>query len=264
MRDPILKIGVLLVLSLLALAAGCSDNTSGPDKDSVVTEPFYHRFQVSEQVLLAVSGINGEVIVTGSAWSDSIVVKGIKRVKSFSTDDALEHMDSLTVEVKNEAGIVSAETDQPDESDGRTYEVDYEIIIPTDLAVSVQSVNGTVSIAYIARPITVQAVNGTLELEDIVASVSASVVNGRIEGDVTLPSGAVVSMSVVNGEIDLDIPTGTSAMFSATVVNGSVSAHNLTFTDRVETPTSLTGKLGDGDGTIGLSAVNGTVTTRGF
>jgi len=258
------RLALLSLLGVLVLAPSCSDDVSGPDNDSVVTEPFYYRFQVFEQVLLTVSGISGEITVTGSAWSDSIVVKGIKRVKSFSTDDALEHLDSLTVEVKNEAGVVSAETDQPDDSDGRVYEVDYEIIIPTDLAVTATGVNGSISIASVAKPITAQVVNGNIELEDIVASVSASVVNGRIEGDVTLPPAAVVSMGVVNGEVDIDIPTSTSAMFAANVVNGTVSVSNLTLTDIVSTPTSLTGKLGEGNGTIGLSVVNGTITARGF
>jgi hypothetical protein len=264
MRNLSVGLTLLSILVISVLISSCSDNVSGPDNDSVATESFYYRFEVFEQVLLAVSGINGEIVVTGSAGSDSIVVKGIKRVESFSTDDALEHLDSLTVEVKNEAGVVSAVTDQPDRSDGRDYEVDYEIIIPADLAVNVQQVNGTIYIDSVARPISVQTVNGTVELSDIVASVSGSVVNGTIEGDVTLPPGAVVSLSAVNGEVDLEIPSGTSAMYSASVVNGTISVTNLTMTDIVSSPTSLTGKLGEGDGTIGLSVVNGTVRTRGF
>ena len=264
MRHPVLKAGVPLVLFLIAFLPGCSDDVSGPNRDAVVTEPFYYSFEVAEQVLVAVSGINGEIVITGSAGADSIVVKGVRRVKSSSTDDALEHLDSLTVEVKNEAGVVSAETDQPDQSNGRTYEVDYEIIMPTDIAVDVGGVNGMVSIASVAKPVAAETVNGTVVLEDVVASVSASVVNGGIEGDVTLPQGAAVSMSVVNGLLDIEIPVSTSAMFSASVVNGSIGVTGLTLTDRVSTPTSLTGKLGAGDGTIGLSVVNGTVAVRGF
>jgi DUF4097 and DUF4098 domain-containing protein YvlB len=264
MRYPVYRTVLLLLLGVFLLVSSCSDDVSGPGGDSVATESFYYRFQVFEQVLLAVSGINGEITITGSAWSDSIVVRGIKRVKSFSIDDALEHLDSLDVEVKNEAGVVSAETDQPDDSDGRTYEVDYEIIIPTDLAVTVSDVNGTISIDSVAKPISAQTVNGTIELDEILASVTGSVVNGRIEGDVTLPPDAIVTMSIVNGEIDMDFPTSTSAMFSASVVNGTISVYNLPLQDIVSTANSLTGTLGQGRGTISLSAVNGTVSVRGF
>ncbi len=264
MRKALMRIAIPLLLGLPLLVSGCSESVTDTDGYKAATEPFYYRFEVSEQVLLEVSGVNGEISIAGSALSDSIVVKGVRRVKSFSVDDALEHLDSLTVEVENIAGVVSADTYQPDDSDGRVYEVDYEIIIPTDLAVSAAEVNGHISIGSIARPITVQTVNGTIELDGITASVEGSVVNGRIEGDVSLPSGGLLSLNVVNGEVDMDIPAGTSAMFSASVVNGSLSVSGLSLEDVVSTPTSLTGRLGDGDGTIGLSAVNGTVTVRGF
>jgi DUF4097 and DUF4098 domain-containing protein YvlB len=168
------------------------------------------------------------------------------------------------VEVKNEAGIVSAQTDQPDESDGRLYEVDYDIIIPTDLAVSASNVNGTISIDSVAKPITVQTVNGSVSLSEIIASVTGSVVNGKIEGDITLPPQAVVSLSAVNGEIEIEVPTSTSAMFSASYVNGTIYTYNLPLRDVVTTPSSLTGRLGEGDGTLALGVVNGTITARGF
>jgi hypothetical protein len=264
MRNPALSTGLLLLLGLFALVSGCSDSGTGPERDSVARESFYYRFQVSEQVLLSVSNVSGTITVTGSAWSDSIVVRGEKRVISYSPDDALEHLDSLQVEVKNEAGTVSAETDQPEKSNGRIYEVHYEVIIPTDLAVSASSVNGPISIDSVAKPVTLQAVNGNVSLSEIVASVAGSIVNGKIEGDITLPSGALVTLSVVNGEIDIEVPVDTSAMFSASYVNGNAYTYNLPLRDVVTTPSSISGRLGEGDGTIALSVVNGTVTARGF
>jgi hypothetical protein len=264
MRGAAEKIAILLLLGVFALVAGCSESVTDPDRGSVARESFYYRFQVSEQVLIAVSGVSGDITVTGSAWSDSIVVKGEKRVTSYSADDALEYLDSLTVTVVNEAGVVSAETDQPGESDGRQYEVEYEVTIPTDIAVSTSNVNGIITIDSVAKPITASNVNGTVSLSDIVASVTGSVVNGRIEGDVTLPLHAIVSMSVVNGEIDVEVPAATSAIFSASYVNGSVYTPNLPLQDVESSPGSLTGRLGDGEGTIALSVVNGSITARGF
>jgi len=258
------KITLFVVIGLFVLVSSCSDSTTGPGKDSVAKESFYYRFQVFEQVLIAVSGVSGDITITGSAWSDSIVVRGEKRVTSDRPDDAVEHLDSLSVQVTNEAGIVSAVTNQPEESGGRLYEVDYDIIIPTDLAVSIAGVNGTISIDSVEKPVAAQVVNGTLSLADIIASVTGSVVNGRIEGDVTLPPQAVVSMSVVNGEIDIQVPVSTSAMFSASFVNGGVTFPNLPLEDIVAAPGSLTGRLGEGDGTIDLSVVNGNIIIRGF
>lgn len=264
MKQHAVKIAPLIILGMFVLVSGCSDSTTGPERDSVAKESFYYRLEVFEQVLLTVSGVSGDITITGSAWSDSIVVRGEKRVTSDSPDDALEHLDSLSVEVKNEAGVVSAVTDQPWESDGRLYEVDYDIVIPTDLAVSVSGVNGAVSIDSIEKPVTAESVYGTITLADIIASVMVSLVNGWVTGDVTLPPQAVVSMSVVNGEIDIELPVSTSAMFSASFINGSVATPGLPLEDVVTTSHSLTGRLGEGEGTVDLSIVNGTITARGF
>ncbi len=264
MRNAAYGIMALLLAGPLLFVFGCGESTTSPDGGAVARESFYYRFQVFEQVLLSVTGESGSITVTGSAWSDSIVVRGEKRVTSDSVEDALEHLDSLRVEVVNEAGLVSARTLQPEDTGGRLYEVDYEVTVPTDLAVTLSAAYGPISIDSVAKPITASTVNGTVSLADIIASVTANVVNGRVEGEVTLPPQAVVSVSVVNGEIDLGFPVSTSAMFSATYVNGSVLTPGLPLQDVVESPGSVTGRLGEGDGSIGLSVVNGIITARGL
>lgn len=256
---------LMLLLCIAAAFIGCSSDVSGPDDiDAVASEEFYYSFEVSEQVRLTVAGVSGEITIIGFADIDSIVVAGTKRVKSWDAEDAEEHLDSLQVTVSNQAGVVSAETDQPEESHGRSYEVDYDIFIPADLEVNVANVNGTVTIEAIERPITSEIVNGVIELDGINASVAASLVNGTITGDVTLPLDGIISMSAVNGDIDLDIPEDTSAGFSATVVNGSIGITDLVIHDMESTNVSVTGRLGEGRGTISLALVNGTISVDGF
>jgi hypothetical protein len=252
-------------LILASLALGCGDDVSGPrSHDSVATEDFHYSFEVSEHILVSVAGVNGDINVMGLADTDSIVISGTRRVTSDDPVDAAEHLDLLTVEVENEAGVVSAVTHQPEHSDGRIYEVDYRVYIPEDLAVTITDVNGTIYIRSVAEPVTVSHVNGAVNLDGISASVMCSVVNGTIEGDVTLPLDGVIGMEVVNGEVDIEIPAATSAMFLAGVVNGSISVTGLVLEDMVSSATSLSGRLGEGRGTIGLAVVNGTIAARGF
>ncbi len=265
MGNPINKVALLVLVCAFASITGCGDDVSGPSgNQAVASETFYYRFDVTEQLRLAVTGISGDITITGVADSDSIVVKGTKRVKSWNSQDAEEHLDSLNVIVLNEAGVVSAETDQPAESGGRVYEVDYEIIIPVNLEVSASDVNGTVSVTSMERRVTAATVNGLVELDGIIASVSANVVNGYILGDVSLPIDGLINMGVVNGEIGLEIPTDTSAQFSAAVANGTIEISNLVLYDMVTTSVSVTGRLGDGQGTISLSVVNGGIYVEGF
>lgn len=80
-----------------------------------------------------------------------------------------------------------------------------------------------------------------------------------------LPSNGEIRMSTDNGNLDLSIPTSTSAEFSATVDGiGEKSVTNLDITYSLNTQKSLIGTLGDGEGSITLSTVNGNVEVLGF
>jgi hypothetical protein len=249
------------------LAAGCGDDeVSGPggDLDSEASESFHYRFDAGSQSKLTVQGVSGEIEITGVAGTDSIVVRGTRRVRSWDAEDAASHLNLLEVTVTNLAGEVRAETSQPDESGGRSYEVDYEIIIPVNLQVVATGVNGTISVASVTEPVAALTVNGSIDLAGIEASVDVEAVNGAIEGDVSLPPGRTIDMDVVNGEINIDIPSSTSAEFSAEVVNGSVTVSGLPLEDMVVTAESVTGTLGAGEGEIMLRVVNGTIRVEGF
>jgi DUF4097 and DUF4098 domain-containing protein YvlB len=101
-------------------------------------------------------------------------------------------------------------------------------------------------------------------LNEIFGSATVSLVNGQIQAEVTLPEGGAIVLSTVNGTIGLAIPQNTSAEFSASVVNGVISLSDLVLQNLVSTPNSLTGRLGAGQGAIGLSTVNGTISVSGF
>ena len=71
-------------------------------------------------------------------------------------------------------------------------------------------------------------------------------------------------MSTVNGGIYLEIPESTSAEFAASWVNGGISINNLILFDQEITPYSVSGILGNGEGDISLSTVNGSIFITGL
>ena len=93
---------------------------------------------------------------------------------------------------------------------------------------------------------------------------AVSLVNGQITAKITLPLNGNIGMANVNGNIDLEIPTNTSAEFSAGLVNGNITITNLVLQNQVSSSTSLTGTLGNGEGTIALTTVNGNISATGF
>jgi DUF4097 and DUF4098 domain-containing protein YvlB len=266
MKRLITGIGLptLLILSLVWL--GCGSSSTGPDdgdNDYTAVKDFYHRFDVVSQTGFRVDAISGTVTVKGIAGSDSVVIKGVMRVRAPSQADADARLQDLDVIVASVQEEISAETSQPDETEGRSYEVDYEIIIPAGMSVLVSSVNGTVTIQDVASELTVSSTNGGVVLDDFEGDASISVVNGTVVGDAMLPQYGQMTVAIVNGGVGLEIPQETSADFSARVVNGSINTIDLTFTGLETTPTSITGILGAGEGSIDIVVTNGTILVTG-
>jgi DUF4097 and DUF4098 domain-containing protein YvlB len=167
-------------------------------------------------------------------------------VKSESTEDAEAHLKELAVDVQDLTNEILVRTVQPNQSGGRNYIVNYTITLPKNMDITVNSLNGRVT------------------LDEILGSVFVDLVNGVIDGEVTLPLDGTINMGIMNGSIDLDIPLNTSAEFTAGVTNGNISVSNLELQNRVATSKSLTGTLGDGRGIISLSTTNGEIMVTGF
>ncbi len=264
------SISAIALFSLLALGLfwmGCGSSSTSPedgDNDYTAVKDFYYRVDVDGQTNFRLEAISGTVKVEGVAGSDSVVVKGMMRVRAPSQEDADARIEGLGVVVKSVQEEISAETTQPEDSEGRSYEVDYDITIPADMAVRASSVNGNITIEDLTSELAVLSTNGAVALDGFVGDAAINVVNGTVVGDVTLPLNGQLAIVVVNGGVGIEIPTETSAGFTARVVNGSISTSNLTFTDLETTPTLITGTLGDGDGAIDITVTNGTILVTGI
>ncbi len=232
--------------------------------DYVARETFAYKVPLAAQSTLRLEAINGNVDVTGVSQADSVVIAGEKRVGSDSMADAEEHLEQLDVQVQDSATEIFVETVQPEETHGRSYVVDYAVTLPPDFQVVIGNVNGSVTVDSIADLVSVNNVNGLVALDEISGSVYVILVNGQIESEVTLPLNGTITMATANGVIELQIPESTSAEFSASVGNGTISVSNLNFTNQVSSSNTLSGTLGQGQGTITLSAGNGNIIVSGF
>jgi hypothetical protein len=232
--------------------------------DFEASAPFSFEVPIGSRVLLRLLGINGQVTITGASGASSVMITGVKRVRSESLQDAEDHLGELHVSVDSLANEVFVETIQPHNSGGRNYIVDYTITLPTHVAVQVMHVNGIVTLNSIEHDVTVHHENGEVTLRGIVGNARVNLVNGPIEGDITLPVHGTIDLNTVNGHIDLALPANTSAIFSARVSSGRVSLSDLVLQDDVSTSTSLSGTLGNGQGTISLETRNGNIRVSGF
>ena len=262
-------ITLFVFISVMGLCGiACDDNTTGSGRnvnntDFVASESFEYAVEVIDHTRFSLGGINGTVNITGVPGADSVIIAGEKSVGSESMEDAETYLQFLEVIVEDNISGVAVRTEQPDNTYGRSYTVDYNITIPDDFVVVATAINGLIFISTINNNITVQHVNGQISIDEIFGSANVTVVNGQITGDIALPPNGMIDMVTVNGDINLGIPHNTSAEFYAAVVNGYINISNLVIYDQVSTNTSVSGTLGNGQGTISLLVTNGGINVAG-
>jgi hypothetical protein len=203
--------------------------------------------QVEDHIRMRLEAENGEIAITGQLDATSVMVTAELRVGSHeSREDAEERLEQLDVLVTDLSDEILVQTQQPEDTEGRQYVVEYTITVPSHLEVDVNQVNGAIRV------------------EDTANSVFVNATNGNLDSTVRLPPNGEIRLSIVNGNLDLSIPTSTSAELSASVGNGTITWDNLDLMDAVQTNQSLTGTLGDGAGVIRLETTNGSIDVIGF
>jgi len=253
-------------LTLGFVLASCQTDNDGSVSSTrySASEEFSFQIEIANRTLLRVDAINGTVEVVGISNLDSVRIWGERTVKSESIEDAEQHLQDLAVHVDTADDEIVAWTEQPDETQGRDYEVTYYIRIPDSWKVFVAEANGTVSVSSILDSVSVGLSNGTVVVDSTHGDVDVSLANGTIDGRVFLPVLGTCVMGVANGQINLSIPESTSAEFSASVSNGEITVSNLFLQNMISTPNSVTGTLGNGEGQIDLSVANGSIVAVGF
>jgi len=264
-KKPILIICIAFGLLILA----CGDDATGPggnapDNDFVAYEPFDFQFDVANQTRLSADAVNAVFNIIGVEGSSTVSITGEKSVASSSMEDAEAHLQFLLVNATDRGNEILIESDQPDDTGGRDYNVEFDIEIPRDFDVIITAANGIANVGSMDGDVSISMANGQVALDEIAGNTSVNLANGIFEGDIELPLNGLIDIVIANGTINLAIPQTTSAEFSAVVVNGSISITNLTLFDEVITPTSVTGTLGSGEGTIDLNVANGLIFVGGY
>lgn len=256
------RIPPLAAIALLALAApGCED-TLAPG-DAVISEPFEIERDATLRSAFEVTGINGNITVTGDGTSETFRATGFRRVRNCTESEAEAWIDRLEVRATETADVIALETVQPLDTSPCSLEVEYELTVPARLAADLVNINGNIVVMGLAGGLSVTNTNGNVTLDGSAGPATVRLTNGNILADVLIAGTETADLLTVNGNVGVLVPTSTSASLSASLVNGVIDVANLSISDRVQTRTTLTGTLGTGEGTILLGTTNGNITITG-
>lgn len=256
---------IMSVATLLLLAAnGCQINDYESDWDSASQESFLITRSIAGKSEVSLANVNGTITVIGVDTLSEARISGTKIVKDQTEEAARQHIADLSVDVQELGSTLQIRTTQPSTTGKRSYQVNYELLVPSSWKVTVSNVNGNVDVQNIHNAVGASVVNGVVNTTEIAGNLNLAVTNGTISGKVAIPENGSCVLSLVNGNVSLLIPRTTSATVSATVTLGTISIANLPMTYTTNTPVIVTGVLGTGKGTIRLSSVTGVVQLIGL
>jgi hypothetical protein len=233
---------------------------------------------------LDVTNLNGAIHVIGTD-DGPISIMGEKITKSTTGDEARAALADITIRTSTASGTLVVESVHPSERGNTQYNVHYTIRIPRDWSVVAKNRNGAIEVEGINAAVTASVSNGQVTTKQVSGNVTASVSNGQIDGDLDVPSGGALSLTVdngqirsrvglsgaadctvraTNGEVDLTLDDDASARLDAEVEVGSVDVSSLSMTSATRTKRgmvgeSVSGTIGGGAATVGVTVSTGSV-----
>ena len=277
----ILWIPAMLLIFGLAAVACDDDHSVNGNCDHYAEEPFEFTVEVQDQVRFRLVGITGTIEIIGQPGADTVTITGEKQVGASSTDVARSHLDDIEIEVQDGTDEILVRTIYHGNTEGRCYEVDYTITLPPELEVRVTNQTGEVTIeevgdtrvSVVTGSVVLEDVHGdadidvttgNITLEDFYGSAWADLTTGNLSCRVYLPPDGELDLKTVTGQMTVYLPESTSAQLSASMATGQIDLSNLPLQDPNISNTYVSGRLGDGDGTITLQVITGLMSIIGF
>lgn len=181
------------------------------------------------------------------------------------------------IEVKSEAGHVTIRDTKNScritSTDGRidlsgldgpieiqAYSGDVHIENSTANNILVENKAGNITVDKVTGNMNLRSASGNITIRGSSGkTIAVEAVSGDISIDVVEPVTGSMSVRTVNGNAWISIPDGSDARVAVTTLRGMAETA-IELDDRAQNDQRITGRLGDGNGTIDVSAVTGNVS----
>jgi len=215
------------------------------------TIPFAGRLSVD-------AGVNGGVSVKG--WDNgNVMVRA--RVEASGANEGAARAAVSQIALNLSAGQVSATG--PVQTDGRGWQVSYEIFLPRQADLTLKANNGGISITDVRGTIRFDTQNGGVHLSRLGGDVEGKTENGGVDVELNGArwDGTKLDARTVNGGVKISMPGNYSAHFEAGTVNGHVNL-GIPVTLHGEINKQIETDLGSGGPTIHVETINGGVNVQ--
>ena len=205
-------------------------------------------------------GQNGGVAIYG--WDrDSIGVVAKIQASAHSEEDARRLVDAVRIE----AAGSSIRASGPETLWRTHWSVSFDVYVPRHTDLSLETVNGPLSVEEVSGTMDLRAQNGPVSLSGVGGDITARVQNGPLSVELsgTKWDGAGLDAEARNGPVDLAIPERYNARLETGTVNGPMDvAFPLTVTLQGHLTNRIQTTLGQGGAPVRVVTTNGPLTIR--
>lgn len=137
---------------------------------------------------------------------------------------------------------------------------DIRIEESTTPSLTIENKSGDIVLEKISGSVNVRTSSGDVLVKDVTGkTLSIECVSGDLRVDLDSPVTGALSLRTVSGDASLAVPDGCDCRVSLSTLRGTVSS-KMELSDEARQDQRITGKLGEGTGTIDISAVTGDVS----
>lgn len=261
-----------LVCGALCLAASAAfaqgDNTRSSlvcrDHDNSGNDKRAQHCEVKEQTIAASGAINvdgrqnGGISIKG--WErNEVLVRYRIRTQAETQAEA----DNLASQIRVTTAGGQIRADGPEQRRQSHWDVGYEIFVPRQTDLSLQTHNGGIGIADVRGRISFEAQNGGVALKRVGGNVTGQTINGGLAVELTGSNweGEGLNVKTTNGGLSVTVPDNYSAHLETGTVNGHLVV-SPTIAEITRETKKLSLNLGSGGTNLRIYTTNGGVSIK--
>ncbi len=127
---------------------------------------------------------------------------------------------------------------------------------------SIESKSGDIRLSKVDGNVNMRIASGEISLADCKGkTLSIESVSGNVNADFSEPITGTVNIRTVNGDASIAIPDGCDCRVSMSTLRGDVVSE-VNLQDEAKSDQRITGRLGDGTGSIDISGINGDIELK--
>ena len=239
---------------------------------TTIKETFKKNITFDQGGFLSLSNSNGSIEVV--SWDENEVeIIAYKEVKASDRSTAERMMKKLEIDISESEDEIIVDTIFPRSSSsggvfgwlfgggGQSYSVEYEIKVPRQIDLNLNTTNGNVRVEKISGKVRLESTNGKITAEEIRGIARCKTTNGSIRVELDeISNNDAMSFKTTNGSIKLYLPDDFGADAELKTTNGHIES-DFHFSEKMsKSKKRYNGRINDGGAELICSTTNGNIS----